>query len=64
MESTVSGLSEGTEYAFHVAAQNEVGVGEFVELTQMLASKGVKSKDFSSLKKLKQYIYKVKNSRN
>jgi len=32
LEITASKLSEGTEYLFRVAAQNVVGVGDFVEL--------------------------------
>ena len=34
MEYTVGSLSGGSEYVLHVAAQNEVGVGDFVEITQ------------------------------
>ena len=32
LETTVNELKEGNKYFFRVAAQNAVGVGEFVEL--------------------------------
>ena len=40
LELTASNLSEGTEYVFRVAAQNAVGVGEFVELQKAVIPKG------------------------
>ena len=40
LELTASKLSEGTEYSFRVAAQNAVGVGEFVELEKGVTPKG------------------------
>ena len=43
MEVTVDKLAEGVEHAFHVAAQNAVGTGDFVELVHALESKGPKS---------------------
>ena len=33
-EHTVDDLNEGKKYMFHVAAENEVGIGEFVELPE------------------------------
>jgi len=39
-EFTVSKLSEGTEYVFHVAAQNAVGISDFVELQKGVIPKG------------------------
>jgi len=39
LELTASKLSEGTEYIFRVAAQNAVGVGEFVELQKAAVPK-------------------------
>ena len=38
-EICVKNLVEGTQYMFHVAAKNEVGVGEFVELGQSVTAK-------------------------
>ncbi len=35
-EFTVSGLREGQPYQFRVAAENEVGVGEFAELPNVV----------------------------
>jgi hypothetical protein len=32
-------LTEGQQYAFRVAAENEVGIGEFVEMTQGVMAK-------------------------
>jgi len=40
LEFTVPKLVEGTEYVFRVAAQNAVGVGEFVELQKGVTPKG------------------------
>jgi titin len=40
LEFTITKLAEGTEYVFRVAAQNAVGVGEFVELQKPVAPKG------------------------
>lgn len=39
LELTVGQLSEDSEYAFRVAAQNAVGVGEFVQLQQSTSTK-------------------------
>ena len=39
MEYTVTNLKEGTTYSFQVAAENEVGVGSFVELKKSVAPK-------------------------
>jgi len=39
LEITASKLSEGTEYLFRVAAQNAVGVGDFVELQKGVTPK-------------------------
>ena len=35
----VTSLTEGSQYRFHVAAKNEVGVGEFVELAHSVTAK-------------------------
>ena len=40
LELTASKLTEGTEYVFRVAAQNAVGVGDFVELQKGVVPKG------------------------
>jgi len=40
LELTASKLTEGTEYSFRVAAQNAVGVSEFVELEKGVIPKG------------------------
>ena len=40
LELTASKLTEGTEYLFRVAAQNAVGVSEFVELQKGVLPKG------------------------
>lgn len=32
-------LTQGQQYAFRVAAENDVGVGEFIELTQSVTAK-------------------------
>ena len=39
LEYIVTGLAEGHTYNFRVAAENEVGVGEFVELTKSIVPK-------------------------
>ena len=36
---TITRLSEGTQYVFRIAAQNKVGVGEFVDLSKAVAAK-------------------------
>jgi len=38
-ELTTTGLSEGSQYLFRVAAENSVGRGEFVELTKSITAK-------------------------
>ena len=38
-EFTISPLSEGQSYLFRVASENEVGVGDFAELTQSVMAK-------------------------
>jgi Fibronectin type III domain len=40
LEFNVTGLAEGTEYVFHVATQNAVGISEFVELQKGVTPKG------------------------
>jgi titin len=40
LEFNVTGLTEGTEYVFHVAAQNAVGISDFVELEKGVTPKG------------------------
>jgi len=40
LELTASKLTQGTEYLFRVAAQNAVGVGDFVELQKPAVPKG------------------------
>ena len=40
LELTASKLTDGTEYVFRVAAQNAVGVGDFVELQNGVIPKG------------------------
>ena len=47
LELTASKLTASTEYLFRVAAQNAVGVGEFVELQKPAVPKG----EFGELKK-------------
>jgi len=44
LEFNVTGLAEGTEYSFHVAAQNAVGISDFVELQKSVTPKGKFSK--------------------
>ena len=39
LDTTISDLVEGQTYMFRVAAENEVGVGEFAELSQAVAPK-------------------------
>ncbi|ESO04851.1 hypothetical protein HELRODRAFT_143639, partial [Helobdella robusta] len=43
LEALATGLFEGNKYNFRVAAENSVGVGEFVELDQMVQPKSVPS---------------------
>ena len=38
-EASLTGLTEGTTYSVRVAAENEVGVGEFVELAKSVVPK-------------------------
>ena len=38
-EILVKNLVEGTQYMFRVAAKNEVGTGEFVDLSQAVTAK-------------------------
>jgi titin len=40
LEFNVTGLTQGTEYVFHVAAQNAVGISDFVELAKGVTPKG------------------------
>ena len=40
LEFNVTGLTEGTEYSFHVAAQNSVGISDFVEIAKPVKPKG------------------------
>lgn len=41
---TVMGLTDGSKYLFHVAAENEIGVGPFAELKQAITARSPFSK--------------------
>ena len=47
LEHLVANLTEGTSYFFRVAAENEVGVGEFAELPQAVTAKSPHGKILS-----------------
>ncbi len=50
LETVVESLTEGTKYMFRVAAQNEVGVGEFAELEQAVQAKSPHGESFIDFK--------------
>jgi len=49
LEFNVTGLAEGTEYSFHVAAQNSVGISDFVEIEKVVTDKA-KFGEFPTIK--------------